>query len=157
YMSPELVIGGRIDFRSDVFAVGVLLYLLTTGTLPFPGRNPHEVMRKIAEGKFAPPDQLNPQIGTGLGRIIARALARLLDARRPDMSRLREELCADLHAGGIDDPREELRRFFAAPDAWAETARPAIVRALVATGRAEVSRGRSAAALAHATRALALV
>src|SRR5207237_9050360 len=48
YMSPELVTGGRIDFRTDVFAVGILLYQLATGTLPFPGRNPHEVMKRIA-------------------------------------------------------------------------------------------------------------
>ncbi len=49
YMAPEHVEGGGIDFRTDVFAVGILLYQLATGKLPFRGKNPHEVLKRIGE------------------------------------------------------------------------------------------------------------
>ena len=63
YMSPEHVEGKPLDFRTDVFSVGILLYQLTTGELPFKGRNPHEILKRIAECKFIDPRQANPRIG----------------------------------------------------------------------------------------------
>ncbi len=60
YMAPELVEGQPLDFRTDVFAVGIMLYQLATGELPFEGKNPHEVLRRIAEGKFADPRTVQP-------------------------------------------------------------------------------------------------
>jgi serine/threonine protein kinase len=48
YMSPEHVSGGRLDFRTDVFSVGILLYQLVVGDLPFAGKNPHEILKRIA-------------------------------------------------------------------------------------------------------------
>src|SRR6185295_6910905 len=55
YMAPEIVEGKQLDFRTDVFSVGIMLYLLATGSLPFTGKNPHEVLRRITEGKFPDP------------------------------------------------------------------------------------------------------
>ena len=55
YMSPEHVEGGRLDFRTDVFAVGILLYQLCCGELPFKGKNPHEILKKIADCQYIPP------------------------------------------------------------------------------------------------------
>src|SRR6516165_10358839 len=83
YMAPEIVEGKPLDFRTDVFSVGIMLYLLATGSLPFAGKNPHEVLRRISEGKFPDPRSLNRRVSDGLARIIAHALARRPDDRYP--------------------------------------------------------------------------
>jgi len=66
YMAPEHVEGRPIDFRTDVFAAGIVLYQLTVGKLPFEGKNPHEVLKRIAECRFADPRIANPRIGNRL-------------------------------------------------------------------------------------------
>jgi serine/threonine-protein kinase len=63
YMSPEHVEGRPLDFRTDVFAAGIVLYQLTVGKLPFEGKNPHEILKRIAECRFGDPRQLNPRVG----------------------------------------------------------------------------------------------
>lgn len=156
YLAPELVEGGPVDFRTDVFALGIVLYRLATGALPFQGRNPHEVMKRIVEARPAPPDQLNPLIGTQLARIIGRCLQARPADRYPDMGALRRDLEENLEAAGIDSPRAELVRYFADPAGWERTARPRLVAALVSHAKAEAARGRSAAATQLAARALAI-
>src|SRR6478752_365545 len=59
YMAPELIEGKPLDFRTDVFSVGIILYQMATGTLPFAGKNPHEVLRRIGEGRFPDPRSAN--------------------------------------------------------------------------------------------------
>src|SRR5580693_594467 len=86
YMAPEHVEGRPLDFRTDVFAAGIVLYQLATGELPFRGKNPHEVLKRIAECKFAPADSVNPLVGKRLGRLIAKALAREPDQRFADVA-----------------------------------------------------------------------
>src|SRR5882724_9318150 len=85
YMAPELIEGKPLDFRTDVFSVGIILYQLSTGALPFSGKNPHEVLRRITEGKFPDPRTVDRRVSDALARIIARALARKPDDRYPDV------------------------------------------------------------------------
>jgi eukaryotic-like serine/threonine-protein kinase len=156
YMSPEHVEGGRLDFRTDVFACGILLYQLATGQLPFRGKNPHEVLKKIADCHFTPADQANPLVSPVLTRIISKALAKSPDARYPDVAAMRNALCDELATSGVDDPRAELAKFFADPVGWEKTFRPRLVASLAAAGRKAASRGRTALALASWSRALAI-
>lgn len=156
YMAPEHVEGGRIDFRTDVFATGTLLYQLATGSLPFTGKNPHEVLKRIAEGHFVPPEQVSPLVGTRLARIINRALARLPDHRYAGPSDMRRELLADLADAGIHDVRAELAAYFADPETAAAKLRGRIVTALGVSGRKYAEEGKTAAALALWSHALAL-
>src|SRR5262245_35640381 len=88
YMSPEHVEGKPLDFRTDVFSVGILLYQLATGELPFTGKNPHEILKRIAECKYTDARQVNPLVSDRLNRIITRALARLPDDRYPEVTPL---------------------------------------------------------------------
>jgi serine/threonine-protein kinase len=156
YMAPEHVEGKPLDFRTDVFAVGILLYQLATGQLPFRGKNPHEVLKKIAECKYTPAEQVSPRVGARLSRVIARALQKEPGDRFADVAPLRAELLADLADAGIADPRKELQAFFAAPERWAKDYRPRLVDALAKRGQELARGGRTAAALELWSRALAV-
>src|SRR4030095_6365642 len=96
YMAPEIVEGKQLDFRTDVFSVGIMLYLLATGSLPFSGKNPHEVLRRISERRFIDPRSVGRGVDEALSRIIGRALARRPEDRYPDVNLLRAELQAYL-------------------------------------------------------------
>src|SRR6185437_15805673 len=60
YMSPEQATGATIDARSDIYAVGVILYRIVTGFLPFEGRNPMEFLAKHAAEIPIPPRLRRP-------------------------------------------------------------------------------------------------
>ena len=62
-------------------SLGEYSALVAAGSLPFAGKNPHEVLRRIGEGRFPDPRTLNRLIGDGLSRIIRNALARNPDDR----------------------------------------------------------------------------
>ncbi|MGE3459709.1 MAG: protein kinase, partial [Kofleriaceae bacterium] len=117
YMAPEHVEGRPIDFRTDVFAAGIVLYQLCVGRLPFEGKNPHEVLKRIAECKFIDPRTANARIGNRLGRIILRAMAAVPDDRYPAIDEMVVALEAYLEESGIvpDKIDGELARYFQAP------------------------------------------
>ena len=81
YMSPEQVLGEKVDSRSDLFAVGVVLYQLLTGHLPFEGETLISVAYKIT--KTDPPslDKVRPDLPLSLRRIVDRALKKQVDKR----------------------------------------------------------------------------
>src|SRR5262249_2147559 len=105
YMAPEHVEGKPLDFRTDVFAIGIILYQLATGQLPFRGKNPHGVLKKIPECTFAPPEAVNPLVGARLANVIRKALSKDPNARYPDVALMRKQLVEDLADVGIDEPR----------------------------------------------------
>ncbi|HEY4181315.1 MAG TPA: protein kinase [Kofleriaceae bacterium] len=75
YMSPEHSSAGTIDHRSDLFSLGVIFYLVLTGSMPFPGPNPKEIVRKTREGKFAPVTQFRPDVPPEVLALSTRLLA----------------------------------------------------------------------------------
>ncbi len=81
YISPEQVSGGQIDSRSDLYALGVMLYEMSTGHLPFTAETPVSVALMQVNDTATPPRQINPQIPVGLEQIILRAMEKDSDSR----------------------------------------------------------------------------
>lgn len=81
YISPEQVSGGQIDARSDLYALGVVLYEMATGRLPFTAETPVSVALMQVNDTAVPPRQINPQIPAGLEQIILRAMQKEPDTR----------------------------------------------------------------------------
>jgi len=75
HMAPEQIEGGDVSARADVFGLGVLLYEALVGRLPFDGKNPAQVLRRVLEGTFTPPDKARPTVGARLSAIVSKALA----------------------------------------------------------------------------------
>ncbi len=99
YMSPEQARGDELDARTDFFAVGIVLYEMSTGKMPFQGKTLGAVMAVILHDVPEPPSQLNPEIPEALQHIIWKALEKDPDHRyqtasdmRADLKRLRRDL-----------------------------------------------------------------
>lgn len=106
YMSPEQLCGEEVDERTDVYSLGLVIYKMATGTIPFENEN----VMKILVGRFnEPPPVLplieeNPLLGEALAEVVKRALQFDRDERTASMTELKEEL---LEASEIADPRTE--------------------------------------------------
>ena len=96
YMSPEQLSGKKVDGRSDLFSLGVTLYQLLTGSLPFQAESMATLMFKIANEAQQPPTAVRSDLPPGLDAIIEKALEKHYDrryARGADFARdLRAEL-----------------------------------------------------------------
>ncbi len=149
YMAPEHVEGRPLDFRTDVFAAGIVLYQLCVGKLPFEGKNPHEVLKRIAECKFIDPRQANPRIGNRLGRIILRAMAQQPNDRYPAIGEMVIALEAYLDESGLpgDKIPGELCRYFQAPGAYEQGLKIRLVDTLTRNGQHKLEANDQAGAL----------
>ncbi len=96
YMSPEQFAGEKVDGRSDIFSVGVMLYQLLTGELPFRGDNPMALMNQIMNVPHPDPRKFNPKIVKPLVTIIDNTLAKDREKRYKNAS----QLCSHLRALG---------------------------------------------------------
>ena len=126
YMAPEQVLGHELDARTDVYAVGVLLYRLVTGALPFTGETAIEAMRKQIADPPTPAAMHRPGLPGWCDRIVERALAKL----PTDRFQTAEEFRDALHeASGVTT---ELTKAFVVPmaDIAAASGDPTIVEAL---------------------------
>lgn len=75
-LSPEQLQGQRADERSDIWALGVLLYEMVTGRVPFEAQSVGEICNKTSKGSYPPPAMLNPSITREAELLIARCLKR---------------------------------------------------------------------------------
>ena len=88
YFSPEQAAGEDVDHRTDIYGLGIVLYELLTGRLPFEANSPIEMMLQRLRDQPIPPRRFNPRIQPQLEAIVLRALARDPAARYPTMEAL---------------------------------------------------------------------
>ncbi len=81
YMSPEQLAGKRVDGRSDLFSLGITMYQLLTGELPFVGESLASLMYKIANEKHPDIRMFNPELPACVAKIINKALHKDIDRR----------------------------------------------------------------------------
>jgi tRNA A-37 threonylcarbamoyl transferase component Bud32 len=135
HMSPEQIEGGDVSARSDVFGVGVLLYECMVGQLPFDGRNPAQVLRRVLDGSYLAAERARPTVGARFSRIIDRALAHKPVDRYASAAELEQALLRELARMDFSEPQRELADFLRMPAEYRVRLETRIVERLGKLGR----------------------
>lgn len=98
FMSPEQARGAEVDRRTDIFALGIILYRLTTGTHPFLDDSDIKTMRNIITRPVMPPRVKNPSLPVEIERVVLRALNKDPERRHQSASELESDLEAAIGA-----------------------------------------------------------
>jgi len=148
YMSPEQIQAARLDFRSDVFAFGVLLHELCSGAVPFgePGAATTPLLQRIEAGRRPPLRRLAPGVPRGVSRIVHRCLQARPDRRARTPGDLRRGLERCLGAPSPADARREIADWLAAHQAFPTRARRTVRASATAPARPRARRVGLAAA-----------
>ncbi|MCA9712497.1 MAG: serine/threonine protein kinase, partial [Myxococcales bacterium] len=88
YMAPELVLGAVAGVSSEIYSLGIMAYELLTGTPPFRGKNPYEVLRCHIEDTPVPPRTRAPDLPAALEAVVLRAIAKQPEDRFASMAEL---------------------------------------------------------------------
>jgi serine/threonine protein kinase len=116
YISPEQVRGKRGDARSDIYALGVMLYEMLTGMVPFSGPNPFAVMNDRLLNQPVPPRQLEPSISPQLQEIVYRAMEREPKNRYASAREMAHDLRHQEEVGVVARPDAEQWRTRRSPE-----------------------------------------
>jgi serine/threonine protein kinase len=155
HMAPEQIEGGEVDSRTDVFGLGVLMYECLVGHLPFEGKNPAQVLRKVLDGTFSQADRERPAVGGRWARIVAQALCRDAALRTATPALLGEQIRGELEALGVTDPPAEINAYFADASGYAAAHVQRLVPILLARAEEARKAGDVQGAAADCNRALA--
>ena len=124
YMSPEQARGQAVDSRSDIFAFGIVLYEMVTGTVPFQGPTPMDTLSAILKKTAVPATQLNGDVPPELERILGKCLEKdpseryqdtrdlVVDLRRLKRDTESQPLARPEEAGPAVAPSARLRRWW---------------------------------------------
>jgi serine/threonine-protein kinase len=92
YISPEQILGRPVDARSDIFALGAVVYEMLTGVPPYSRGDHMSVMYQHVQGKARPPQEINPALPAGLSELVMKTMAVDKTKRPQSMEELRAAL-----------------------------------------------------------------
>jgi serine/threonine-protein kinase len=104
YLAPEQVAGGRADFRTDVYATGIMLFEMLTGRQPFTGDTPLAVAYRHVNEVVPAPSSLVPALPPALDSLVALATSRDPDLRPADAGQFLRAITATRHGLPLDAP-----------------------------------------------------
>jgi serine/threonine protein kinase len=111
YMSPEQVRGLPLDRRSDIFAIGIVLYELLTGERLFVGESDFSTLEKVRNVEIMPPSTYNRRIPEELEQIVLKALAKDVDDRYQTAMDLHDDLQSFMYTSGNFFSRKDLSAY----------------------------------------------
>jgi serine/threonine-protein kinase len=156
HMAPEQVERGDSDVRSDIFALGTILYWLGTGALPFSGKNAHQVLKRVVDCDPVDPLLARPSIGKPLRDVIMRCLAKDPALRYQQADDLKRHLQDVLLMSGVEDPASQLEAFLRDPKGENVRLHERVIQQLLTTAELKVRERDRIAALDVLDRVLAL-
>lgn len=111
YMSPEQCTGGNIDRRTDIFALGIILFELCTARRLFKRGNTFETYEAIIKCEVPDPSTVNPAVSQKVGQVILKALAKKPDDRFPTTEAMQEALELAMRRSQVRGSALDLSRF----------------------------------------------
>lgn len=156
YMAPEQIRGEQGDLRTDIFALGIILYRLACRHHPFLGNNPAATLQAVSSVTYIDPEKRAPGIGRQLVGIIRKALAPKPEDRYQSAFAMREDLISYLSEVGLHQPQNTLRKYLRSPDITSIQLRQQILLQLKQRAMTLAANKQYAAALDRCNRALAL-
>ncbi len=111
YMSPEQCLAQTLDRRSDVFALGIILFELCTARRLFKRGKTYQTYEAITKADVPSPRSLNPKIDPGVEAVIMKALQRLPENRYDSADAMQEALEQAMHRAGMRGSRTDLEKF----------------------------------------------
>jgi serine/threonine-protein kinase len=122
YLSPEQARGGAVDPRSDLYSLGIVLYELLTGDVPFTGEAPVEIAMKHLTAIPEPPSVRRPGVPHELDAVVMRALAKDPEQRYDSADEMDEDLARIARGGGVSQRTEDaMTQVMTAVEPGAET------------------------------------
>jgi len=156
HMSPEQVMGEPIDHRSDIFSLGTMLFLLSTGKYPFAAQSDVAVIRQIAEAVTPNPYSYSPSFPPDLATVIARMMARAPRDRFQAMDEVSEAISGILTGLEITDFEALVANGLTKKDTFCVSLTHRLSRTYAKKGKDLLEQGKPAQAMGLADRALEL-
>jgi serine/threonine protein kinase len=109
YMSPEQAEGGEVDYRTDLYALGIVLYLMLVGRVPFSGTTPHAILHSVIYEPPPPLRRIRPDLSPGIEAVVLKAIDKQPERRYQSGAELLEALrrAPAVHARRLVVPANE--------------------------------------------------